>query len=106
VEAWGCGRPIAEVENGLVGELRARREFMAPEEINLEARRISDPDWAVKDPGTATVVRGDEKPSEQSRGVCVPGGMGTDNRAPCRGPGFDAVGPQEHHFITPHNGRR
>jgi hypothetical protein len=53
VEAWGRGRPIAEVENGLVHELRARREFMAPEEINLEARRISDPDWAVKDPQTA-----------------------------------------------------
>jgi hypothetical protein len=26
---------------------------MAPEEIDLEARRISDPDWAVKDPEAA-----------------------------------------------------
>ena len=53
VEAWGRGRPVAEIEAGLVRELRARREFMAPDEINFEARRISDPDWAVKDPEMA-----------------------------------------------------
>jgi hypothetical protein len=53
VEAWGRGRPVAELEAGLVHVLRARRGFMAPEEIDLEARRISDPDWAVKDPEAA-----------------------------------------------------
>ena len=53
VEAWGRGRPVAEIEAGLVRELRARREFMAPDEINIEARRISDPNWAVKNPEMA-----------------------------------------------------
>jgi hypothetical protein len=53
VEAWGCGRPVAEIEARLVRELRARHEFMEPDEINLDARQISDPDWPVKDPETA-----------------------------------------------------
>ena len=47
VEAGNRGRPVAEIEAALVRELRARRESMAPDEINFEARRISDPDWAV-----------------------------------------------------------
>jgi hypothetical protein len=37
---------------------------MAPEEIDLEARRISDPDWAVKDPEAARRLFAKMKSSE------------------------------------------
>ena len=50
VEDWGRGRAVAEVEAALVDKLRSRRVFMAPEDIHLQARWISDPQWAQKDP--------------------------------------------------------
>jgi hypothetical protein len=50
IENWGRGRPVAEVEAALVDELRTRRVFMAQEDIHLQARWISDPHWAQKDP--------------------------------------------------------
>ncbi len=53
VEASGRGRPVHTLEAELVREMRANRLFMPPEEINLLARQISDPNWAVKHPWTA-----------------------------------------------------
>ena len=53
VKTSGRGRPVDEVEAGLVRELRARRVFMPPEEINLWARGISDPVCALKHPWAA-----------------------------------------------------
>jgi hypothetical protein len=50
VEAAMSGRDVPELEAQLVHELRARDVFMSREEVHLEARRISDPDWAHKDP--------------------------------------------------------
>jgi len=50
VEASLHGRDVKEIEAQLVRELRARDVFMSPDDIHLEARHISDPDWAHKDP--------------------------------------------------------
>ena len=50
VEELGRGRPVQQVETLLVDELRRRRVFMPPEQIHLEARHISDPEWAQNDP--------------------------------------------------------
>jgi hypothetical protein len=49
VEELGRGRPVQQVEALLVDELRRRRVFMPPQQIHLEARHISDPDWTQND---------------------------------------------------------
>jgi hypothetical protein len=50
LEGWGRGRPVQEVEVALANELRRRGSFMPPEQIHLEARYLTDPEWAQKDP--------------------------------------------------------
>lgn len=68
IEASGRGEPIDRIEAGLVRELRGRELFMPPEEINLLARGISDPIWALKHPWTArrlfTAMRSAADPRE------------------------------------------
>jgi hypothetical protein len=53
VKVSGRGQAVDEVGAGLVRELRARRLFMPPELINLLARDIADPVWALRRPWAA-----------------------------------------------------
>ena len=102
VEAWGRGRPVAEIEAALVRELRARREFMAPDEINFEARRISDPDWAVKDPEMARRLVAEMK-SPENRAAESAFRQQWERTTERLAEAVDSM--QMHHLITPHDGR-
>lgn len=50
-EVIGPGKPVEEIEAVLVRELQTRRCYMSTADVHLVALGISDPTWALKEPG-------------------------------------------------------